>query len=257
MPIASNGPHDASSTATSNDLPVLPPEEPRLTIQHLMVWAVCVAGYLSAFQTIVRLLELSPTGGVETAWRAVAGVAQGTGLAGLLLLVVRRARGLKFPRHGGEMLWIIVGTQACMRLLRFPIYFLGSSEWIGTALSIYGLLNLAVWAAVYLYAILQAETRRWRAVFVLMVATAIAVPVLTTLAVRFNGVVAMATVSLTIQVSQQLIVVASVLFAAWIDLRQSRRYPWTHWTGIILYFLQFAGTVLWFVSVLIVNYRQA
>ncbi len=243
----SNEPSESPTEATSAD--------PPLSIRHLMVWVACVAVYLSVIQTIVRFLQVSPSGGVDTAFWAVAGIWQGTGLAGVLLLVVRRFRGTKFPRHGGEMLWIILGIEAAMGLLRYPILFVQSSGWGNTVLFAYGLLGLGVWAAVYLYAILQAETRRWRVVFVVTVGTGIVVPVLQLLAAQFGGVGATAVVSSTVHLVHQLAIVVSVGIASWIDFREPLRYPWSHWTGIVLYVLRFAGMIFWYVLVLFASYR--
>ncbi len=218
-----------------------------------MVWAACVAVYLSVIQTIGRFSQLSTSGGADTAVRAVAGIWQGTGLAGVLLLVVRRFRGTKFPRHGGEMLWIILGIEAAMGLLRYPILFLLDVGWANTALFAYGLLSLAVWAAVYLYAILQAETRRWRVVFVLMIATSVATPALIALLAHVNSPSAIATVFFAARFPQQLAIAISLLVATWIDLRQPQRFPWTHWTGCVLYLLQSAATALWLVAILVMG----
>jgi hypothetical protein len=227
--------------------------ESPLSIRHMMVWAACVAVYLSVIQTIVRFLQVSPSGGVDTAFWAVVGVWQGTGLAGVLLLVVRRFRGTKFPRHGGEMLWIILGIEAVMGLLRYPIHFVQDGGWVSTALFAYGLLGLGVWAAVYLYAILQAETRRWRVVFVLMIATSVAAPALIALLAHVNSPSAIATVFFAARFPQQLAIAISLLVASWIDLRQPQRFPWAHWTGCALYLLQSAATALWLVAILVMG----
>lgn len=229
------------------------PADPPLSIRHLMIWAVCVAVYLSAIQTITRFLHVSPSGGVDTAFWAVRGIWQGTGLAGILLLIVRRARGLKFPRHGGEMLWVIVGIEAVMHLLRYPIHFVLDLGLANTALFAYGLLNLSVWAAVYLYAILRAEARRWKVVFVLMIATSVATPALIALLAHVNSPSVIATTFFAARFPQQLVIAASLLVASWIDLRQPQRFPWTHWTGCVLYLLQSTVTALWLVVIFVMG----
>lgn len=252
--------------STSDDLESNDPfaAEPPLTIAHLMLCGLCVAVYLSAVQTAMQAYKLPiPLSGIQITLWAMNGMIQGTGLAGILLLATRRLRRIPFPQYNGEMLWIIIGTQAAMNLaghfrgiLNHNIWFLRYLSFLFDNILVtytFGLLILAAWAAIYLYAILHAKTRRWRNVFAIMVATGIAVPLLTGMLARGAGLSKMITITSAINFSHQLIIVNSILIASWIDFRQSQHYPWTHWTGIIFYLLQFAGTTLGLVAVLLIG----
>ena len=241
--------------------------EPPLSIAHLMLCGLCVAVYLSAARTAMQSYELpfSLTGMQITLW-TLQGLIQGTGLAGILLLAIHRLRRISFPQHGGEMLWIVIGTPAAINLashlafilthnswfIRYLSYIFDDNRWSRLLTPACGLLFLAAWSAVYLYAILYAGTRRWSVVFMIMVATGIAAHVLNGLLAHSAGLSQTVTIGVVTQFSHQLIVVTSLLVASTIDLRQSVRYPWTHWTGVILYLLQFAGTAVGLLAIRII-----
>lgn len=209
------------------------PEEPQLSIQHLMIWAVCVAVSCSAYGSLIRATDVT-LDAFETMLLATRGMMHGTGLAGLVLFITRRVRQRVFPRYAGEMLWLMIGIQAVVELARHLAAFLVRPSWLPTTLMVFGLANLVVWAGFYLYAILHCKERRWKMVFVLVAATHVAALILTALTIWFFGAAATHNLRMGIRFVQPLLATLAVAAVAAIDIRQPQRYPWTHWVGILL-----------------------
>ena len=141
------------------------------SVLHLMILAACVAVYMSAQQTI----SLSDSGasapeGAETLLWGSWAILEGGYLAGLLLLVVRRVRGQKFPRTGGEILWVIGGIGVAQDLLLRLVLMLSENGYMACRLLAL-LLGLVVWVPVYLYAVRRCRGR-WRAYYILGAAVA-------------------------------------------------------------------------------------
>lgn len=224
------------------------PEEPKLSLQHLMIWAVCAAVGCSAFRSLLLVYE-TQTDGFSVIGVAIDGLMLGTGLAGFVLLASRRIRHRVFPRYAGEMLWLMAGIEAVLNFVRYPVSFSTPPEWFPTTHTVFGFASLVIWAGFYFLAIVRTEQRRWKMVFVLIVASHVASWIVTVLAGLYLGPVPFRVLHMGIAFGRQLLVLLAVAWVATIDTRQGRCYPWTHWVGILLLFCKtaIAGGFLMFV----------
>lgn len=108
-------------------------ERPQLRIAHLMFWTACVAVYLS----MIRMLqETDPdTSTVFGNVWMLYGLGAGTGLAGLLLGVAWRFRGMPFPVTGGEYMLVMTGIGTHFWLVLYAASWRATMiwfpEWLG------------------------------------------------------------------------------------------------------------------------------
>ncbi len=220
----------------------------KLSIRHLMVWAACVALYCSAYQSIERVgPPLFPFRNVFFAGNAA--LLSGTALTGLLLLLVRRRHDLAYPRHGGEWLWSLAGIGAALTLVTDLLCAFAGPQSAPSLL--FFPVQMLVLGIAFLYAILRSENARWKAVFVIIPVSLIAITVPISLAAIGSPAATVGRWFVAASVGHTLLVFAAVAVAARIDLRQTQRYPWPHWAGILLVAWQsasaFASCILYLV----------
>lgn len=215
------------------------PEPPRLGILHLMVLTACVAAWMGAMRSLVlaaeggTLLDSDPF--LATAG-TLYGIGGGAALAGLILLVARRLRRIRFPVHPGEYLLTYCAVGAVLQAAVYPIYLamahLDFSS--GSTMPFFVILPLATFVinvAFFIWALIGVKRRRWR-VFLL------SIPVCHVVGYGLMGVTAsLAGPGAIFYVVQNVApLVASVVLAVVViqDRLEGRRYPWSHWMGIAL-----------------------
>ncbi len=232
------GPASDDSIATS-------PGQTRLSIRHLMVWGLCVAVYCSASQSVQQTGNaIVPNPPVLSA--ANEALTSGTALAGLLLLLARRRRRAAYPRFGGEWLWSLAGIHVALTFVASLFYLMAATRPLvvrSRLLTAVSLGYLGVLAIAYLIAIWRCEGRRWKVVIVLIPATTIAATVLLIVVVRISSFAAMERWMVMPTVVKTSVLCSAIAVAALIDFRQARRYPWSHWVGILLEFWQAATSL--------------
>lgn len=230
-------------------------EEPRLGIRHFLVWTACVAVYMGCTRMLfgaIRSPDLpSQEIDIPSAVRgAIIGVGSGTALAGLVLLVARRLRGLAFPKYPGEYLLVVSGLVQGMQLVSMSLSWLLFAPgrpldlgWTPSLGVLFALGFLALNVAVYLWAVVRVKERLWRIYLLAAMAEYFAVPLLF---MMMRPAVGHSAHQFT-----QIAVGGILLAAACIDHFQGKRYPWTHWLGVALH-LWFAATALayWILNVL-------
>ena len=240
--------------------PVRPqPEPPRLSILHLMVWTACAAVYFSFFRICQNALEpLGGTSGLasqKVPW-LVFGVGRATALAGLVLLVARRLRGVPFLKHPGEKLWALAGLSAVFALVRQALLIVvlsRVSEFPGSAyalaISLTSALTTLVMLALYVWAAVASKGWHWRVYFIAAVLLPVAAALLgALLAVRIRQPEAV-----FVPAGAAYIVNAGILLRAGIvDHRRRIRYPWSHWVGVALELWSALGVVV-FVAIAAIN----
>jgi hypothetical protein len=214
-----------------------------------MIGTICAAVGCSAVRSFLLVYE-TQTRGHSVIGAAIDGLMLGAGLAGFVLLASRRIRHQAFPRHAGEMLWMMLGVGAVLNFVRYPVLFSSPAEWFRVVHRVFGFGSLVIWACFYFLAIAHTKQRRWKMVFVLIVASHVAAWVAAWVAYQLASLYPGPALSLLryigIDFVQQLLVLLAVACVATIDTRQGRRYPWTHWIGILLLpcNLVYAGIIL-------------
>ena len=215
------------------------PPQPRLGILHLLVLTACVAAYLGITRTYMlassQRVGIRPAPTLETAVGGVAGIASGAALAGLLLFLARRFRGMPFPRHPGEYLLVMMGVNAAVGVATMPLNLLSwdPGRWWGVYVGI-GRLVLGINALIWIWALIQVKILRWRVFFLSIPASYL---LMFGLVLQYGGLYGgmhfMGRVLLAPR-TLPLLVLAVVLLKDHFD---RTRYPWTHWYGV--------GTRLW------------
>lgn len=204
----------APAPASPPASPFAPQEEPRLSLKHLLVWAACIGVYCSARQAGASTIGSDITGYGAVFW-ACELVAGGTGLAGLVVAVARWRQGMSFPRHGGEVLWLLSGVRAAIEGGYAVLLALGLFGW-AERLGIVLLIGVfAIWPAIYIYFIILCKERRWRW-FLVVAAVLIFLPIL----------------------GRELVVLVLLGTIAAIDARRPVRYSWPHWVGVFLWLFE-------------------
>lgn len=218
------------------------PPESRFSIGHLLIGVACVA----IFMSIERLLthaDLPEQDTLDTVIRAASGVFSGLALAGLLLLISRRIRHQKFPRSGGEIIWVMDGIGVVFT----PTVNVLVGAGYGWFFVLETLAYLLVWAPIFTYAIL-ATRRHWRMYFMVHLSGAV-VWYLTCNSYYFTGYSLDnyyfhgIPVTYIIYPCRLIVETFALALVAWLDLRSSdQRYPWPHWVGNILIL---TGGIVW------------
>jgi hypothetical protein len=219
-----------------------PAEAPRLGIVHLLAATACVAFYLGLMQSAERLTQMlaefrrypsddSLLGRISQASTLFYGLGAGIALGGLPLWVARRVRGMRFPRHPGEYILVVVGIAGLLNLGEQFVFVFVSSLLFGGGLNyswfvgIIFVLSLAV-ALLWFVAARRVAIRAWRRYFYLCAGATLLADFASCGSFRSGRyVVAMLTDAILV----------------WMVVREHRRglrYPWSHWVGV--------GVKLWF-----------
>ncbi len=249
-------PSDPLGSSTIDDAPPRCPfaPEPKPSIGHLMVWAACVAVYMSAFHTINLAREEDALDGPRAVMFGLSSLISGAYLAGLLLLASRRIRHQKFPRSGGEILWLfgMVGVFQSLSLQLISVAVEDQYQYYVYRLA-RAVAGIFVWLPIYFYAI-RSSRRHWQAYYLfLMIAGFVFYVVEGSVLSTLGG-----TVYLVGFLVHILIFTIALSLVSWLDLRSTApRYPWPHWTGILLGFFHNAVAALWYVYYLIQEISQA
>ena len=112
------------------------PPKPRLSILHLMVWTGLIAAMIGLFRGLCLLLPRSPSAG-EMVVLSLLAVYSGMALGGIVLLALRRFRGMRFPTEPGEWLLVVQGCLVLcglgtlgLLLLAMSHYSFGTVPWL-------------------------------------------------------------------------------------------------------------------------------
>ncbi len=210
-------------------------ERPRLRIAHLMFWTACVAVYLS----MIRMLqEIDPD--TSTVFRNVwmlYGLGAGTGLAGLLVGVAWRFRGMPFPVTGGEYVLVMTGIGPLVSLAAMAAY-----RYLDPSLSMFGFIAMAtgvLCASIWCWAAIRTRVRRWRVYFVLEAISDLVGQ--TCLAAAMHAML-----------GQNVFFLLLLVYVAARDWLEHWRKPWTHWLGVAaqlwfgVYISAWRAAMIWF-----------
>lgn len=214
-------------------------ERPRLRIVHLMFWTACVAVYLS----MIRMLqETDPD--TSTVFRNVwmlYGLGAGTGLAGLLVGVAWRFRGMPFPATGGEYVLVMTGIGPLVSLITAAIYRVINLQYGAASYTTYMIVSVMAgifYAVIWCEAAVRTRARRWRVFFILEALSDLAT----------MSCLSMMHISLAVN----LLFLPLLAYLALRDWLERWRKPWTHWLGIgthfwlLLYAASWRAMVIWF-----------
>ena len=205
------------------------PEPPRFGIIHLLVGTTCIAVHLAITRAFMGGPAQAASGYDATRW-ALWSIGAGAALGGLVLLVSRCNRGLRFPVHPGETLLILLGIGSVVGL-GFHCYVVLTDY--GMWLSTVNFVSSAAIAVLFVLAAIRTKTRRWRYFFLSVVAAFL---------LRFPlGCAGLGPLAYIIPRTASDLLLLIVVVS---DLRQRQRYPWTHWLG--------AGVGLWYAILLLV-----
>ncbi|MFV2068693.1 MAG: hypothetical protein ACC645_17110 [Pirellulales bacterium] len=197
---------------------------PRLSILNLMVGTACIGLYLR----LSRSAWVGPTfeiqGGDAALW-AVWGIGSGAALGGLVLLMARRRKGLPFPVHPGEIIFVLLGFESSIEVFSYgltAIYELAT----GNARSYFfqsGLpcIQSLMMAGLFAGAAFRTTSRRWRIMFFCTGGSYVA---------YFFLICLGPLVYFTVPLIADVVLLAVVTMDHW----DGQRYPWTHWMGVIL-----------------------
>jgi hypothetical protein len=218
-------------------------EESPLSIAHLMVWAACVAVYMSAYHTLA--FDRDSLQGVRIALFGLTAIVNGAYLAVLPLMASRWIRGSKFPRSGGEILWVFGAISVLQYLSVLLLNVAFREEYVVYQIT-RALVGIFVWLPVFLLAAYFCRSH-WRAYYLFALVAGFVwymAEGILPIPLGHRGY-------LVVRLSQVLLFTFVLLLVAWLDLRRaSPRYRWPHWAGIVLGLLYNTVAVLWCVHYL-------
>ena len=204
------------------------PEQPRLGIIHLLVWTACVAFYLG----LHRIFVADAPQEVHDRFMifgAVQSMGMGAAFGGLLLWAARRYRGWSFPRYPGEYLLVALGLAGVITLTLYGLFGLVTkalgpyTPWF--AMAILFAAYAAVQGVVFLVPALRIKIPRWRWFFFSVAGVSLIGVLLPCAGPEFWG----ACLQILHLVPDAVLVVT--VLVGW---RQERRFPWTHWLGVVI-----------------------
>lgn len=222
------------------------PQEPRLSIMHLLVWTACVAVYFSFMRTVSESGRAQFFSGPGV-FPVLYGLGMGTALAGLVLLVSRRWRGFPLAKYPGEYLLLLSGVHLVfsvvmpvMEVLIIPVV---TALWPFTQyVSLAGYLALLLARApILLLAAIRVKARRWRVFFVIAV-IALAMQLfefafhLLGSLFGLRGVAYLPRLVGNILRHAPLVATVALMVIVLMDLYERKHYPWQHWLGVGLRF---------------------
>lgn len=194
-----------------------------------MVWTTCVALYFGITRAFTRTSNAGepPPIGMLLHWSGW-GIGAGTGLGGLWLCLARRCRGVRFPVHPGEYLWIAIGIRVAIGLAIQATWYLAVSADPSRARpSLVASLALQFVAVVFvclvlLVAVRRIKIRRWRTFLLVLIVAQVLAFFWMAAARQFGGFLS----------ALNLIPCGVLVVVVLMDIRQRRRYPWPHWVGV-------------------------
>jgi len=200
----------------------------------LLVGTACVAIYSGWVRAMRAATGEETSAGVDGIW-ALYNVGAGSAVGGLLLWAVRRSRGMRFPRHPGEYLLIVLGISAVLSLGMHVLITVANSPSFPGHVPIYPLWQLMqfpfymISALVRLLAAKSVGAPRWRRFFLLGAGIQV-LGLFLTCAGGFG---------LFAGDHALYVLIGAVLAVVVIrDHVQGLRYSWTHWLGV--------GLQVWF-----------
>ena len=214
--------------------PFRSPRHGRLRIVHLLVWTGCVAALLGLDRLVPDIL-VSPAPIGWEATRMLRATALGTGFAGLVLALVRWSRRVGYPVHPGEWLWLALGIAAAAWVIG-QVPFVAKHPRMDD-LELRSLFVSAVLAAAVGAFGFGVSEPRWRWCFFLHA-----------LMVQFGCcaglLIWLGNLNLPLQTGGPVPAAVLLLVVVLMDASQRRAYPWSHWVGVVTYFLGFAATIV-------------
>lgn len=229
------------SPAAAVESPPPPDNSPPLSIMHLLIWTALSAAMMGYSNLVTSLQGQQPRGFSE--WldspalltiRTAGAVGNATTLGGLLLLISRRRRGIRFPVQPGEWILVMRGISSVIELGSGLLATIGAQYesrgfWIA-----YGIIVVLAQLVVYLVpAILCKDNRSWRRFFW----TASAISLLAVLSAFSSAVLPrMFFHSNTfMRIYWLLLAVGALMFLIAVggDLRRSTKRGWVHWVGVV------------------------
>jgi hypothetical protein len=202
--------------------PIAPEADlPHLRIHHFLTWMATTAVLITGTMWFDRTVRNGPP--IES--RVVIGslILLAVAVSGALTCVswglYWRARGYAFPKEPGDWLltWIAATILGVLVMLVgvFVVFFI-EEDWLDAFYFFGGVAFLIVSGLLGMLGVMRySDTAAWRVVFAVLAALPLIVLV--------AGAVAAACG-----------VLASLLWAIWIDLRRRLRRHWMHWLGVIV-----------------------
>ncbi len=218
-------------------------EPPRLGISHLMVLTACVAVYLAitrGFYGMFAPLDWEQSLGTFQAilW-GLYGIGSGAGLAGLILFVTLRRRGWPFPVHPGEYLLVMIGVSTLLSLISTGVIVSmisgkESSTPMMWVFAVETLLCFGINALVFLWVLWRVKFLRWRLCFLVIPLSCFLGLFATIVIARMMGGSLFGVAGAYAGFASQPLVSVVLIMVLLKDYRDGRRYPWTHWFGVVL-----------------------
>lgn len=209
-----------------------PTARPRLGIIHLLLWMACVAVYFAFRNTYAGLYGGSQRGPAVDTFRVIYGIGAGTAMAGAVLFAASRLRGIAFPIHPGEFLWVLYGLAEVLHWmyqgLLLCLEIMGAISYGPTGRIILGILRPELlWPVMCCWPVLCLKDRWWRAWFALSLVTGI-------VAAYFLVAYFLRLPYVHPHVGLGLVTVMGGVFIVAVvrDRLRHQKYPWTHWVGI-------------------------
>lgn len=204
-----------------------------------MVGTALVACHFSVYRSLRMLRPEEVSLWNQGQW-LVFGLAAGLALGGPLLFVARRSRGMCFPMHPGETLWILQGI-ACLCAIAVQmtigvfILLEGSDGFFdpGDYLLRWGLhfARCVLVATIYLVAARRTRIGRWRVFFYAHTA-------------HYAAYLVFTCAGFTLARYWTFLFPGGVLAAVVLtDVLRRGRYPWSHWSGVAIYFWFCGGSI--------------
>jgi hypothetical protein len=228
--------------------PALARPEPRLGILHLLVLTACVAVYMGIARAVSLAMRDRTLLESADAFQLTAGMFHGIGagaaLAGLLLVVVRRRRGLLCPKRPGEYLLVWMGFGVVARLaVILPLALASVSFGTASVYEVYRMFALlalfSVQAILWVWILIRLKAWPWRLFFMAIPVAYIASAFLMVVG-AYSG---MGRTAILLNVVPQSLLILVLLTVVARDHFSGERYSWTHWYGVATRLWIDAGTI--------------
>jgi hypothetical protein len=214
------------------------PEQPRLGIIHLLGWTACVAVCFSVTRASYPQ-DAAKERLVFLAFQLCRDVGRGTALAGLVLCVARRLRGLRFPSQPGETLlvlfgiaqgmWLVAVLVAVLLTLAMPNEMKDPSVRLLMLFQTSKSLGILLLGVLYLIATIRTRIPRWRLVFLALI---VQFPLAIIISCAGIPLDLPAGGLIFAQNAPLLLVAAVMITVVGKDLLERVVYRWTHWVGV-------------------------